>query len=289
MSLTTPNTMNPAQSGLPRFFDKLSNEIIQQREEAGVPDIMLQMMNSFQVPPSTSTAEAGNSPQVKQTGSYYEFSKSMRIRNAVSVNTKTSFFDELSQEINRGRNVSGNQARLTKCKQNPCNVLTDHNEAYACWHQEAVDHRQKEQHVGHIGEVDQHSMSARELESSISACGVRNRAQRSVSFAEGFAETSTRQQFAVYRHSASLSDPISPSSLISPRLRGPSFSKEFEEHMLTLPMPPVDHSVPFAGRRSSTVSATPSGNHSIVTMSPKKFKGFWAKLGAPFKSCFGAL
>lgn len=273
MPLATPATMNPVQSVMASFFDKLVREF----EEHSDSDSMLQMMDSFQVTESTSNTETDNSLQIKQTGFYYEFTQDMGLRRAVSVNSKTSFSDELSEEINLRHNISGNQIQLKICKQSPCNVLTDHDEAYACWHPEVGDHRQKEQHVEHIGEIDQQSMSARELESSISAGEVRNRAQRSVSFAEGPARrASTRYRFAVYRHSTSLSDSITPSPLISPRLRGPSFSKEFEECMLTLPMPPVEHSVPFAGLRST------------IALSSKKPKGFWAKLGDTFKGCFGA-
>lgn len=286
--------MNP-ESG--RFFDDLSGGIQQseegdvpeQNEDCGVPDSMLPMINSFQVQPSTPTAETGNSPQVEQTGSYYEFSKSMRLRKTFAVNSETSFADELSQDINHGPNVSGKQVRLTQCKQSPCNILTDYDEAYACWHPEAVDHLQKEQHVEHIGEADQHSMSMREPESSNSACEIRNPAQRSVSFTERPAErTSTRQQFDICRCSTSLSDSIFPSPLISPRLRGPSFSKKFKEHMLTLPMPPAEHLVPFESRHSSTASTTAPSTRPKITLSSKKPKGFWAKLGALFKGCFGA-
>lgn len=284
--MATPNTVNPAQPRLARSVDELSDEIIQQREECGDPDSMLQMMDSFQATAAPSTTVIDNPPQLKQTGFYYKFSKSMRVRKAFSVNSRTAFFEEVLQDIYHGRSDSGNQVQLTECKQNPCIVLTDHDEAYACWHPEATANRQKEQH---IGEVYQHSLSARELEFSISACGVRNRAQRSVSFVGGPTErTSTRQQFAVYRNSTSLFDPIFPSSLISPRLRGLSFSKEFEEHMLALPVPPVEHSVSFASPRSSTVSTTPSGNCFMIALLLKKRKGFWAKLGAPFKACFGA-
>lgn len=287
-SLTILNAMNPAQSRMSGVFDELNDEIIRQCEEGGVPDGMLEMMNSFQLLPSTSTVETGNSPHLEQTGSYYEFSKSMRLRKALSVNSKTSFFDEPSWEINHGRNVSGNQVRLTQCKQSPCSVLTDHDEAYACWHPEAAHHQQKEQHFEHIGEVH-HPMSARGLESSISTCGVRNQAQHSVSFAEKPVErTGTKQQFAVHQHSTSLSDPIFPSPIISPRLRGPGFFVDFEEYMLALPMPSAEHLVPSADRRSSTVSANPSGNCTMINLSSNKPTGFWEKLGALFKSCFGA-
>jgi hypothetical protein len=109
VSLTTPNA---------HFFVELSDVVIQQRE-GGVPNSMLQMMDSFQVPLSTSTVEAGNSPQVKHTGSYYEFSKSMRLRKNIAVNSETSFVDDLTQEVDHGPNVSGSQVRLTECKQKP--------------------------------------------------------------------------------------------------------------------------------------------------------------------------
>jgi hypothetical protein len=255
--------LNPARSRVTSFFDELSIDIVHQRGEHSVTGPMLPMMNAFEVQPSPPKADGGSS--------YYEFSSSMRRRKAVAINSETSFDDEASQETNHVRNVSGNQIRLTQCKQNSCSVLTDRDEAYACWHPKVVGHLQKEQHAKYTEEVHQHHVSVRELESSISAGGACNRAQRFVSFAESPAErTSMGQQFAVYRHSTSLSDPIIPSPLISPRLRGLSFSKKFEEHMLTLPMPLVEHSVPFAGRRSSTVSATPSDSRSITTLSSKK-------------------
>jgi len=75
--LTAPNA----------HFVELSDEVIQQRE-GGVPDGMLQMMDSFQVPLSTCIVETGNSPQVEQTGSYYEFFKSMRLRKIIAVNQR---------------------------------------------------------------------------------------------------------------------------------------------------------------------------------------------------------
>ena len=273
--------MNTAQSGVTSFFDELSIDIVHQRGEYSVTGPMLPMMNAFEAQPSPPNADGG--------GSYHEFSSSMRLCKAVAINPETGFDDEASQETNHVCNVSGNQVRLTQCKRKPCSILTDRDEAYACWHPKVVGHLQKEQHAKHTGEVYQHHVSVRELGSSISAGGVCNRAQRFVSFAESPAErTSTRQQFAVYQHSTSLSNPIIPSPLISPLLRGPNFSKKFEEHVLTLPMPLVEHSVPFAGRRSSTVSATTSGSRSIITLSSKKSQGFWPKLGSMFKCCFGA-
>jgi hypothetical protein len=240
--------LNTAQLRATSFFDELSVDIVHQRGEYSVTGPMLPMMNAFEVQPSS---------KVDGGSSYYEFSSSMRLRKTVAINPETGFDDEASQETNHVCNVSGNQVRLKQCKQKPCSVL--------------------------------HHVSVRELGSSISAGGFCNRARRFVSFVESPAErTSTRQQFAVYRHSTSLSDPIIPSPLISPRLRGPSFSKKFEEHMLTLPTSLVEHSVPFAGRRSSTVSATTSGSRSIITLSSNKSKGFWSKLGSMFKGCFGA-
>jgi hypothetical protein len=57
--------------------------------------------------------------------------------------------------------------------------------------------------------------------------------------------------------------------------------------MMTLPMPPKEHSVPFEGRRSSTViSGNGSGARSIISLSEKP-KGFWTKVKITFKGCFG--
>jgi hypothetical protein len=58
--------------------------------------------------------------------------------------------------------------------------------------------------------------------------------------------------------------------------------------MLTLSMHPVEYPVPFASRRLTTASVTPSGSRPIIKLSPEKSKGFWGKVGGLFKGCFSA-
>jgi hypothetical protein len=93
------------------------------------------------------------------------------------------------------------------------------------------------------------------------------------------------------KHPGDIGEADQHPTLITPRYRGPSFSKKYEEHMLTLPVPPAEHvpaehSVPFEGRRSSTASAAAPSTCSKTTLSSEK--RFWEKLRALFKGCFGA-
>ncbi len=138
---TSPGAPSPAQpTRAALFFDELSTKIVQYHQLGRHPDSMLQMMDCFVAAPPTGNVETNNSPQPTQKCFYYEFSPSMSLRRTVSVNSKTSFSDENFEEINHGRNFYGSEAQISTCKQNLCTILTDHDEAYACWYPKPVAH-----------------------------------------------------------------------------------------------------------------------------------------------------
>jgi len=120
---------------------------VHQLEEDGVPGLMLSMMSTFQVQPSQ--------PHVNGDSFYFEFSSLMSLRKGFSVTSEAAFDDELFGETELGPNVAGNQAQLAQCKQPPCNVLIDHDQAYACWRQEVIIHLPKEQFFEHT-RADRH-------------------------------------------------------------------------------------------------------------------------------------
>lgn len=157
-------------------------------------------------------------------------------------------------------------ARVTGCTQDPCPTCAESD--------------------GEL-EISQPAASGSQSASPVSPGRVQNRAQDCVSFAQSTVEKPTNRKSVTYRRSTSINNPITPSPLISPRFRGSSFSKEFKENMMTLPMSPVDHSVPFAGLRSSNTSGEGSAARSIISLSGKP-KGFWAKLKDAFKGCLDA-
>lgn len=203
------------------------------------------------------------------------------------------FFVGLSKELKllglenkRSREAFDDRSQLGICTQTPCTILMEDDKEYTCWHlMKSAKLRERRAKRGVA--IKWSRVSGQEPVSSIAYGRICNRAKRSVSFAEGAGGSTPQRKSPICRHTIPLPDQFSPSPLIPPKLRGPSSSKEFEENMLTLPMPPVEHSIPFGGRSSSTISGTHSGNRSIISLS-KKPRGFWTKLGDAFKGCFGA-
>jgi hypothetical protein len=120
----------------------------------------------------------------------------------------------------------------------------------------------------------------------------RTKFKRSVSFADEISTLDSVSPRSTAAHSRSLSSTFAgptlerPVNLIPERLRGPSFSQEFEHNMKTLPMPPMDHVTPGGTRRSTNL------RERTISVLSERPKGFWSevrsKLTKPFKGCFGA-
>jgi hypothetical protein len=111
-------------------------------------DSIFRMMNVIFVPSYSSSIEIKNSPKSVQPGFYHEFTPDMTLLRTISVNSKTSF-NEPFKAIDCIDHVTNNKIQLQKCRKSPCDILTDHDEAYACWHPESVDHEEEKQPCKH--------------------------------------------------------------------------------------------------------------------------------------------
>jgi hypothetical protein len=117
------------------------------------------------------------------------------------------------------------------------------------------------------------------LPRSASSPAIPTRPQRSVSFAENCNSVASSRASQHSRVSISWADPVNQSPIICSHLRGPSFSAEFEESMMTLPLPPTEHVVPVRSRRGSTASVSPS-----IVLSEKP-RGIWSQVKEFFTGC----
>lgn len=117
------------------------------------------------------------------------------------------------------------------------------------------------------------------LPRSASSPTIPTRPQRSVSFAENCNSVTSARASERSKGSVSWADPDNQSPIICSHLRGPSFSADFEESMMTLPLPPAEHVVPVRSRRGSTASISPS-----IVLSEKP-RGMWSQVKDFFTSC----
>ena len=117
------------------------------------------------------------------------------------------------------------------------------------------------------------------LPKSTSSPTILTRPQRSVSFVENCNSAASGRTSQRSRGSVSWADPVNQSPIICSHLRGPSYSADFEESMMTLPFPPAEHVVPVQSRRGSTTSISPS---ILLSENPR---GVWSRLKGFFTSC----